>query len=87
MKRAAFENSGARLLDIVTGIEKNREAIAAAKKVEKEAFGRAESDGYDKKALKAVLKQRAETDEGRLELFRVVDTYLETIELAENVTD
>ncbi|OHC54469.1 MAG: hypothetical protein A3D16_09850 [Rhodobacterales bacterium RIFCSPHIGHO2_02_FULL_62_130] len=84
---AVLENAGARLLEIVEGLEGKFERKAELGDLIKADFDRAKSEGYDKAALKRVLKMRGETDvdrDAQAMFGRVVDTYWQALKVAEN---
>lgn len=85
--RKALENSGAKLLEHVVGLEDLRERMAELKEQERDKLAAAKSDGFDKKAIKTVIKRRAETEEqaaARSTLATVVDLYLQAVTDAES---
>jgi uncharacterized protein (UPF0335 family) len=79
VRRAAMENSGKRLLEIIVGVEGIIEKEQALADEKKARFAAAKSDGCDTKAMRKVIKRRA-MDEAAIsamhELDAVVDTYL-----------
>src|SRR3989338_7577708 len=80
---AVLENAGARLLEIVEGLEGKAELGDLIKA----DFDRAKSEGYDKAALKRVLKMRGETDvdrDAQAMFGRVVDPYWQALKVDEN---
>lgn len=82
----ALENSGAVLLEIVESIEAILGAIGEHKETLAARYDMAKGAGYDKKALKALIKRRAMTDDQRKaqgELSLVVATYEGAVALAE----
>lgn len=84
----ALENSGAKLMEYVGQLEDLAERMADLKEQVAAKLRAAKADGYDPKAIRAVLKERAKTDEQRAaqeELGLVVQTYLESLEAAELV--
>lgn len=86
VRHKALENSGARLLEIVTGLEAlaDRQADLAADR--KQRFQAAKSEGYSVPAIKALLRRRAATSEtikAQKELDLVVATYAEALEIVE----
>lgn len=85
--RKALENSGAALLAIVEGIEDLDERAAELKDQRKQKLAAAKSQGFDPKAIKLVVKRRAETQEqakARAELGAIADLYLVAVNDAEN---
>lgn len=85
--KKALKNSGAVLLAFVKGIEELDERAAELKEQRKSKLAAAKSEGYDPKAIKAVVKRRAETSEqaaARAELSAVADLYLVAVTDAEN---
>jgi len=65
-----------RLRSFVQRVESLDEEIKALNADKSEVYKEAESDGFDKKALKEVVRRRAK-DQGELQLFdATVDTYL-----------
>jgi uncharacterized protein (UPF0335 family) len=85
--KKALENSGAALLAYVEGIEDLDERAAELKEQRKAKLAAAKSEGYDPKAIKMVIKRRAETSEqaaARAELGAVAELYLVAVTDAEN---
>ena len=83
--RKALENSGARLLEIVEGLEDLGDRLAALREDFKQRLGAAKSEGYSTAAIKAVMRRRAATPEALAaadELSAVVDTYMTALEVA-----
>jgi uncharacterized protein (UPF0335 family) len=75
---AALENSGLALLDHVTGIEGVLDRMADLKAQLATKYAACQSDGFDKKAVKQVVKRRAMTPEqikAQGELSLVATTY------------
>lgn len=86
VRRAAMQNSGQRLLEIITGIEELNERAAQIADDKKLRFAGAKSDGYDTKAIREVIRRRAQDDSAiaaRRELEAVVDTYLAALEVVD----
>lgn len=84
--RKALENSGMSLLAIVEGIEALDARAEELKEQRKAKLAAAKSEGFDPKAIKAVVKRRAESEEARsarLELAQVTDLYLVAVTDAE----
>ncbi|NBZ87925.1 GapR family DNA-binding domain-containing protein [Stagnihabitans tardus] len=74
----ALENSGARLLEIVEGLEELADRMDVLKEDRKKRLAAAKSDGYDPKAIQRVIRQRAMTTEAKSkerDLFAVVGVY------------
>ena len=85
VRRGALENSGEKLAGIVGQLEAIAEEIRELKSSAKVIHGTAKGDGYDPKAIKAVIRERARTDEERAaqgEFNLVVATYLESLDVA-----
>lgn len=85
--RAALENAGVALLAIVEELEDLAERMADLKDAAAAKLSAAKAQGYDVKAVRAVLKQRAKTPEAlkaQEELGLVADTYLAALEVAAN---
>jgi uncharacterized protein (UPF0335 family) len=86
VRRAALENSGVKLLAHVEGIEEVLDRIGELKDQLAAKYGAAKSEGFDKKAVKAVVRKRAMTPEAiaaQAELALVVDTYMQALEVVE----
>jgi uncharacterized protein (UPF0335 family) len=86
--KKALENSGAALLAFVEGVEDIEERMVELKAQRKAKLDAAKSEGYDPKAIKAVVKRRAETPEqaaARAELGATAELYLVAVTDAENV--
>lgn len=86
VKETALENSGARLLEIVTGLEDTLERIDLLKEIFKDRMNAAKAEGYDKAAVKALIKRRAMTEDqkkAQAELSLVIATYEGAVILAE----
>lgn len=81
---AALENSGQRLAEYVEGIEDILERMAELKDQMATKYAGLKSEGFDKKAVKAVIRRRAMTPEqiaAQGELGMIADTYLQALEL------
>lgn len=79
----ALENSGAKLLEYVEGLEDIAERMADLKQQVADKMRAAKADGYDPKAIKAAVRERAKTEEQRAaaeELGAVVQTYLDALD-------
>jgi uncharacterized protein (UPF0335 family) len=90
VKRAALENSGAALLAIVAGLEDKIARKADLADLIKADFDAAKSQGYDKTAVKRVIKMRGETDadrEKQNEFGAIVATYWDALQVADGVTE
>lgn len=86
--KKALENSGGALLTVVEGIEDIEERMIELKAQRKAKLDAAKSDGYDPKAIKAVIKRRAETSEqaaARAELSATAELYLSAVNDAESL--
>lgn len=78
VRNRVTENSGARLLEIVEGLEDLADRLGALREDVKQRLGAAKSEGYSTAAIRALLKKRAATPEAlaaQEELRLVVDTY------------
>lgn len=85
--RKALENSGAQLLAHVEAVERLDDVAANLKEQRKERLAAAKAEGFDPKAIKQVIRRRAETPEAqkaRHELAAVTDLYLVALTDAEN---
>jgi uncharacterized protein (UPF0335 family) len=81
--KAALENSGAMLLDFVEGLEDLDARIAELKDQAAVKYANAKSQGFDKKAIKMVIKRRAMTPEqikAQGELGLIAETYMQALE-------
>ena len=90
VKCAALENSGAALLAIVMGLEDKIARKGEISDLIKASFDEAKSQGYDKAAVKRVIKMRGESDAGREkqnEFGAIVSTYWEALQVADGVTE
>lgn len=86
VRHKALENSGARLLEIVTGLEDLADRQGKLKEDRKTRLEAAKSEGYSLPAIKALLKRRAMTKEqlaAQKEMDLVVATYVEALEIVE----
>ncbi len=82
----AMENSGARLLGIVEGLEGLAARMDVLKKDRKQRIAAAKSEGFEPKAIAQLIKRRAmtpEQKEAQGELLLVVETYEAATLLAE----
>ena len=78
VRNRALENSGARLLEIVEGLEELADRLGTLREDVKGRLATAKSEGYSVAAIRALLKKRAATPEAiaaQEELRLVVDTY------------
>jgi uncharacterized protein (UPF0335 family) len=81
--KAALENSGAMLLDFVEGLEDLDARIAELKDQAAVKYANAKSQGFDKKAIKLVIKRRSMTPEqikAQGELGLIAETYMQALE-------
>ena len=81
--RAALENSGAKLLEFVEGLENLAERMAELKDQAATKYANAKSEGFDKKAIKLVIRRRAMTPEqiaAQGELGLIADTYMQALD-------
>lgn len=86
---AALENSGQKLADHIEGIEDILDRMAELKEQMATKYAGAKSDGFDKKAIKAVIRRRAMTPEqlkaqGELSLVvTLYETALQSLDIKE----
>lgn len=88
VKGKALENAGAALLAVVVGLEELAERMAELKTQAKAKLDAAKSEGFDPKAIRALIRERAKTETqiaAADELALVVKTYAEAVELAEEL--
>lgn len=79
----ALENSGAKLLEYVEGLEEIAERMGDLKQQVADKMRAAKVDGYDPKAIRAAVRERAKTEEQRAaaeEFGAVVQTYLDALD-------
>jgi uncharacterized protein (UPF0335 family) len=84
----ALENAGAALLAVVVGLEELAERMAELKGQAKAKLDAAKAEGFDPKAIRALLRERAKTEtqiKAAEELALIVKTYAEAVDLAEEV--
>lgn len=86
MTEATFENpdvmtaaAQGRLRTIIERLERLAEDRKVVREDIKEVFAEAKGDGYSQKAIRAVLKYRAEDKAKRAELDAITDLYLSAI--------
>lgn len=87
VRDAVLENAGARLLQIVGGLEDLADRIGELRADVKTRLDAAKSEGYSVGAIRALLKKRAATAEAikaQEELFAQVDIYEQALKVAEN---
>lgn len=68
-------NSNAQLISIVERIEKLEEEKAATASDIKDVYAEAQGAGFDKKALREIVRRRKQDQDARDELEAVIDTY------------
>lgn len=81
----ALENSGARLLEIIEGVEELMDRRAAISEDMKQRFAVAKSEGFSVAAIKSVIKRRNASPESLAalaELETVAEVYWSSLEAA-----
>lgn len=73
------EIAGDRLKSFIERIERIREEIAAAKGDEKEVFAELKGEGFDAKAVRTILKQRAQDRAERQEEEAILELYQQAL--------
>lgn len=84
--KAALENAGATLLKHIEGVEEVLAYIADKKVLLADRYNAAKADGYDRKAVKAVVRRRAMTPDQKKaqgEFDLVVTTYEVALQIGE----
>lgn len=71
--------AAAHLKSFVDRIERLEEEKKAIADDIKDVFAEAKANGFDTKALRAILKMRREDDDARRELQAIVDLYMEVL--------
>lgn len=76
---SAANSAGARLRSFIERVERLEEEKQGIADDIKEVFAEAKGEGYDVKALRAVLKYRKQDPQERSEMEALVDTYLSAL--------
>ncbi|WP_259780565.1 DUF2312 domain-containing protein [Aestuariispira ectoiniformans] len=79
LQETVANSAGQRLRSFIERIERLEEEKKAIADDIKEVFAEAKGEGYDVKALRAVLKYRKQDPAERSELEALVDTYLSAL--------